>query len=364
MKKYNGQEIADNQSDMALSLEELEQLSPESREAFSVLDQICTSKSEEETEAILESYLASVQGDPIQKQISFDAQASLEKFRSQHKVLMESPPTAVPRSRKLRLRKRVIIVAAATFLLASCVVTASGKTPYELLASWGLDTFRLESDSPPVEIGDKIYFSDGTCWDRSGLLTSEEGDEIVRYIEDNNLTPEEAKEYILKLMEEGTYDKEPPAEPEGELLEPLDVPSPVTTIQEEGTIFEVMEKYGVDKKIFPTWIPEGFVQTDINVVTDSRYNTIDFNVTYEKGVCSLGFSTMRLLPGSEGSIIEKDSRPVEKYTSGGVEYYLMYNLSQVDAVTIVDNTEIFFNGDVTKDEMKKMIDSIYEGADS
>lgn len=38
----------------------------------------------------------------------------------------------------------------------------------------------------------------------------------------------------------------------------------------------------------------------------------------------------------------------------------MHNLENVTAVTIIDNLHILFFGPISVDEMKKMIDSVYE----
>lgn len=350
------------QDDGLLSPEELALLSAEERQAFSVLDAVCASKSAQEAEKILDGYMEEISRTPAGLE-PFDAQASLDAFLAQHKTLMQMPPQDKPV--RPRLRRRVLSLLAAVLLVFSLIVTATGKNPFSV--EFGKSTFRLNPgvtpDAEPRRVGDRIYYSDGTYDDRSGSLTEEEEDEILSYILDNDLTPEEAKEYILKLIEEGTYDKEVPEIPEEEMEEPLDLPSEKQTIREEGTIFEVMEKYGVHKKLFPTWIPEGFKQTELQVIIDSYYNSIDFYVAYEKGVCFLAFGTTYIIPGSKGGTTEKDSRPVEKYTRGGVDYYLTYNLSQVNADAIVDDSLVLFNGDVTKDEMKKMIDSIYEEVD-
>lgn len=359
MKKHAAPNMSDGLQHLTLSSEELEQLSPEGKHALSVLNQICAADHKTKAEDLLKDYEESI---PDDLQSTFDPQASLDAFRNRHKALLDSPPEAPQKHPSIRRRLFTLIVA--VLLIASFVITAFGHNPYNMIVQWGKETFRFGSDFKIKD--DIIYYDDGTYEDRSGMgLTAEESDEIVRYIEDNDLTPEEAKEYIQTLMEEGTYDKDPPPEPEGELLEPLPVdPSEtIETIPEQGTIFEVMEKYGVHKKIFPTWIPDGFEQTSVSAVVDHRDNSIDFSVTYEKGDSFLAFHTTHILPGQTVISTEKDSRPVEKYTCGGLDYYLMYNLSQVNATAMTEDTQIFFNGDVTKEEMKKMIDSIYEGVE-
>ena len=59
-------------------------------------------------------------------------------------------------------------------------------------------------------------------------------------------------------------------------------------------------------------------------------------------------------------VFEKDGSEVICYSKGGYLHYIMSNLSQFTAVWMVDNTTMcYIYGDVTLEEMEKIIDSIY-----
>ena len=50
-----------------------------------------------------------------------------------------------------------------------------------------------------------------------------------------------------------------------------------------------------------------------------------------------------------------------QYTANSIDWYIMYNLDYVVASTVVNQREVLFSGPVTVDEMKNVIDSVYEG---
>ena len=49
------------------------------------------------------------------------------------------------------------------------------------------------------------------------------------------------------------------------------------------------------------------------------------------------------------------------YERDGIEHYIMTNNRQINAVWTNKNYECSIGGDISEDELRKMIDSIYEG---
>ena len=130
---------------------------------------------------------------------------------------------------------------------------------------------------------------------------------------------------------------------------------------------EVATALGINIPAFPTWIPDGFVLDEILVTKDHESSSMDLDISYEKrgekylfGV-SIISSVLAIDNALECTIIEKDDRPVITYTAGNVDWYIMHNLDTINATTIVDDYLILISGPVTVDEMKKVIDSVYEG---
>lgn len=121
--------------------------------------------------------------------------------------------------------------------------------------------------------------------------------------------------------------------------------------------------FGIPNHLIPTWIPDGFVQNEITVAKDYSSETVNLEGYYsnENEESLLGIVVRTISDNSAGGFTEKDDRPVIEYYTNGVEWYIMHNLENVTAVTIIDDLHILFFGPISVDEMKKMIDSVYEG---
>ena len=58
--------------------------------------------------------------------------------------------------------------------------------------------------------------------------------------------------------------------------------------------------------------------------------------------------------------IEKDSRPVIEYKKPNTTWYIMHNLDQINGVAMIDEYAVLLSCPQSVDDMKAMIDSIYE----
>ena len=58
---------------------------------------------------------------------------------------------------------------------------------------------------------------------------------------------------------------------------------------------------------------------------------------------------------------EVESEPIEIYSHKGIDYYIFKNADQLRAIWLVDSNECLISGDLSIDEIKKMIDSIQKG---
>lgn len=61
------------------------------------------------------------------------------------------------------------------------------------------------------------------------------------------------------------------------------------------------------------------------------------------------------------SSIPKDPNSEELYRSGGVEHYIMTNTTHVVGAWVNNHCLCTISGTITRQEMKDVIDSIYEG---
>lgn len=110
-------------------------------------------------------------------------------------------------------------------------------------------------------------------------------------------------------------------------------------------------------EVAPTWVPERFELQ--SVVADIKYHGFLIREVYassDGGSLSL---TIQNYDSAMQSQIEKDVEGTTIYESGGVEHYLVSDKSFEKAVWINGQLECRIIGNVTCQELKEMIDSIY-----
>jgi len=111
--------------------------------------------------------------------------------------------------------------------------------------------------------------------------------------------------------------------------------------------------------LIPNWIPDGyeFVQADISQ-TAQRKSMI---ASYQSEDKALMYNAVIYNSIDAAYSYEKDETSGETITANGVDYYFMTNLEQNRIVWIRNNVVYSINGYVTKDDLVKMLNSIYEG---
>ena len=131
----------------------------------------------------------------------------------------------------------------------------------------------------------------------------------------------------------------------------------------ELNIQEILKEAGIAGNIVPAWIPSGFIldsitvselQSPDRVEVRTYYTWDDFLITivYSKYIES-NFDTV--------TTFEKDSDAVEKYNVKGIVHYLFKNIDKQVAVWNKGNVECVISGNISYSDLKKMIDSIYDG---
>ena len=121
---------------------------------------------------------------------------------------------------------------------------------------------------------------------------------------------------------------------------------------------EALEKGKVSASLSPTWIPDGYDLVDINV--ECKPLQIAYRAKYTKGEQDLIITVQDYLDGIP-VYVEQSEGLVEEYEVAGVTYYLFENHEFSRAVWLYDSYECDISGEVTIDELKKMIDSIQKG---
>ena len=138
-----------------------------------------------------------------------------------------------------------------------------------------------------------------------------------------------------------------------------DAPGQQSNILEFSSIQETLDYYGIEETIAPTWIPERFVLESVTAAENG--GSIAFNAHYSYGEDILVMSAFcHEKPQEKYAQWEKDDVEPTTYEAGGVTHYLMTNMGRQKAVWMAGNCECGITGDMSKEELLAVIDSIYE----
>ena len=109
----------------------------------------------------------------------------------------------------------------------------------------------------------------------------------------------------------------------------------------------------------PKWIPEGFELADI--IVDDAYEVVRINAWYEKGEDMIVFS---IIQTQEGGMIdafyEMNEESLRTETVGNLEVYFFDNNARNGAAWHEDEYLVYFSGDISEQEVEKMVQSIFE----
>lgn len=128
---------------------------------------------------------------------------------------------------------------------------------------------------------------------------------------------------------------------------------------------EALTAYGLNRSVVPKWLPEGFVLEELIVDNESNPNLIVFASLYCRGQdtissqISIHLEYDKRTHDNFGDICKDEGDPVP-YEAGGITHLLTTNAGRSVALWANGPAECFINGAVTTEELKQMIDSIYE----
>ena len=117
---------------------------------------------------------------------------------------------------------------------------------------------------------------------------------------------------------------------------------------EYGSLSEAVEAFGITAPLAPTWVPE-------------RFGTC----IYMDCVTEEDFLTMRFIESSRATqqIVEKDSSPDSSYFCNEINHHIIIDQSLAKIIWCNGIFECRISGSITEEEVRKIIDSIYEERD-
>ena len=108
----------------------------------------------------------------------------------------------------------------------------------------------------------------------------------------------------------------------------------------------------------PKWIPEGFELVELNV--DDEYEIVDIDAWYENGEDVIVFSIIQV---QEGGMIDAgypmNEETLRTETIGDLEVYFFSNNARNSAAWNEDEYLVYFSGDITEQDVEKMVQSIF-----
>lgn len=127
---------------------------------------------------------------------------------------------------------------------------------------------------------------------------------------------------------------------------------------EYSSLQTVLDHWKISEKLSPADFPEGTILQDVKVRQDTGMLAI--SATYSLSGDNF-FISLRKIDDAPHMEIEINDPNVEIYPAGGIEHHIMTDVKQRKATWYNGIWECRISGDLTRDDLLLMIDSIYKG---
>ena len=122
---------------------------------------------------------------------------------------------------------------------------------------------------------------------------------------------------------------------------------------------EALASLGIDENLAPTWFPDGFEAGNLEIVSSSVSDIVNFVASSENGtIFSLDIIRYASADYLSDTQFEKDAENVEQYSNNQQTFYI---LSNVDTITATWSDGLLVEqiaGNISDEDIKKIIDSI------
>lgn len=123
-------------------------------------------------------------------------------------------------------------------------------------------------------------------------------------------------------------------------------------------LYEEVTALGVTKPVVPMWVPEGYILTELKTIHMPGGNKVRSVLKKGDGVFTLSYRVSADIVASEH---EKEDPAVETYDYADMRHFIMENDENISVAWTVDGAECSISTDLEKEEVYKMIKSIYKG---
>ncbi len=122
----------------------------------------------------------------------------------------------------------------------------------------------------------------------------------------------------------------------------------------EGTVLAALRELEITEPVYPTHLPEGFVITESRVSRDP----LVLMEQYAKGDKRLSI-TITPLKGFETSLYQPGREDPREYRAGKAVHYMFRSEGTITAVWCTDHYAASVSGNLSLNEIKRIIDSVY-----
>ena len=169
---------------------------------------------------------------------------------------------------------------------------------------------------------------------------------------------------IWRMLAEWTAEQITLAPGQIEYIDPDDLHIPEEPGEYTG-LQEALTADGLNRSVVPKWLPEGFVQIHLDIEAAAKGSLIIFYALYQWEKNPLVIQVNIYLEDEErvydsfGNFQKDEGDPIP-YEAGGITHLLTTNAGRPVALWANGPAECYIGGNITMEELKQMIDSIYE----
>ena len=123
----------------------------------------------------------------------------------------------------------------------------------------------------------------------------------------------------------------------------------------------VLAEHGIAEAVVPHWMPEGFkLQGDVLVQESAISHDKRYFAHYARETDFLTMIIVDHMSVATNRIYEKTADAPVIYLVNNIEHYIFNNNTSLGAVWYVGNLECYIDTTMPKEDLKKVLDSIYE----
>ncbi len=122
----------------------------------------------------------------------------------------------------------------------------------------------------------------------------------------------------------------------------------------EGTVLAALRELEITEPVYPAKLPEGFVITESRISKDP----LVLMEQYARGDKRLSL-TITPLKGFETSLYQPDGESARAYAAGRAVHYMFRSEGTVTAVWCTEHYAVSVSGNLSLNEIRRIIDSVY-----